>query len=199
LTAGGHSYNIVAGGFAGWRRGSTPDIEPDTWAGCPATAVLEFSMHILLTLILWFAAWLLWSGMTKPLLLVLGVLSCLLVLIFARRMGLLEKRVYSLRFLMRLLPFWGWLGKELVVSNLQVARIVLSRKPPISPTVIRLKALPEGPVGQAFLCNSITLTPGTVTVDEHEGELLVHCLTTEGADALLEGEMNRRVAALGKE
>jgi len=156
-------------------------------------------MQILLTLILWFAAWLLWSGMTKPLLLVLGVLSCLLVLVFARRMGLLEKRVYDPRFLVRLLPFWGWLGKEIVVSNLQVARIVLSRKPSISPRVIRLKALPEGPVGQAFLCNSITLTPGTVTVDEHEGELLVHCLTAEGADALLEGEMNRRVAALGKE
>ena len=156
-------------------------------------------MRILITLILLFTAWLLWSGMTKPLLLVLGVLSCLLVVVLALRMGFFDKSVYSLHLGARLLPFWGWLGKELVVSNLQVARIVLSRKPPISPRVIRLKALPEGPVGRAILCNSITLTPGTVTVAEHEGNLLVHCLTQEGADALLAGDMNRRVAALGRD
>jgi len=156
-------------------------------------------MQILLTLMLWFVAWLLWSGMTKPLLLALGAISCVLVLVLSRRMGFFDKSVYSLHLVWRLIPFWGWLGKELVVSNLQVARIILNPKMPISPTVIRIDALPEGPVGQAILGNSITLTPGTVTVDDHEGTLFVHCLTTEGAHALQEGEMNRRVAALGKD
>ena len=75
----------------------------------------------------------------------------------------------------------------------------MSPKLAINPTVIRLTALPEGPVGQAILGNSITLTPGTVTLDDHEGDLLVHCLTREGAEALQQGEMNRRVAALGKD
>ena len=153
-------------------------------------------MRILLTLLLWFAAWLLWSGMFKPLLIGLGVVSCLLVLVLSKRMDFFEKDVFSLHLVWRLLPFWGWLGKELVVANLQVARVVLSRDMPMSPTVIRLQALSPDPVGQAILGNSITLTPGTVTVDDHEGELLVHCLTREGADALIEGEMNRRVAAL---
>ena len=153
-------------------------------------------MRILLTLLLWFTAWLLWSGMFKPLLIGLGVVSCLLVLVLSKRMDFFEKDVFSLHLVWRLLPFWGWLGKELVVANLQVARVVLSRDMPMSPTVIRLQALSPDPVGQAILGNSITLTPGTVTVDDHEGELLVHCLTREGADALIEGEMNRRVAAL---
>ncbi len=156
-------------------------------------------MRIFLTLILFYAAWLLWSGMTKPLLLVLGAVSCLLVLVLAMRMGFFDRSVYSLHLTGRLLPFWGWLGKELVVANIQVARIVMSPKPAISPTVIKVTALPEGPVGQAILGNSITLTPGTVTLDDHEGELLVHCLTREGAEALQQGEMNRRVAALGKD
>lgn len=156
-------------------------------------------MHILLSLVVWFTAWLLWSGMYKPLLIGLGVVSCLLVLVLARRMGFFHRDVFSLHLVWRLLPFWGWLGKELVVANIQVARIVLGRRLDISPTVIRLDALPEGPVGQAILGNSITLTPGTVTVDDHEGELLVHCLTREGAEALLEGEMNRRVAALSRD
>ena len=153
-------------------------------------------MRVVLTLLLWFLAWLLWSGIYKPLLIVLGVLSCLLVLVLSRRMGFFEKGVYSLHLIWRLLPFWGWLGKELVASNLQVARIVLSPTLPISPTVVKIEALPEDPVGQAILGNSITLTPGTVTLDDHEGVLLVHCLTEEGAEALVEGDMNRRVAAL---
>lgn len=156
-------------------------------------------MHIFWTVILWYVAWLLWSGMTKPLLLVLGALSCLLVLVLSKRMAFFDRSVYSLHLIGGLLPFWGWLGKELVIANLQVARIVMSPKITISPIVIRVPALSEGPVGQAILGNSITLTPGTVTLDDHEGDLLVHCLTREGAEALQEGEMNRRVAALGKD
>ena len=155
-------------------------------------------MRIFLTLLVWFAAWLLWSGLFKPLLIGLGVVSCLLVLGLSQRMGMFNKDVFSLRFIWRLLPFWGWLGKELIVANLEVARVVLSRHMKINPTVIRLQALSGDRVSQAILGNSITLTPGTVTVDDYEGELLVHCLTREGADALIEGEMNRRVAALSR-
>lgn len=155
-------------------------------------------MRIFLTLLVWFTAWLLWSGLFKPLLIGLGVVSCLLVLGLSQRMGMFNKDVFSLRFIWRLLPFWGWLGKELIVANLEVARVVLSRHMKINPTVIRLQALSDDRVSQAILGNSITLTPGTVTVDDYEGELLVHCLTREGADALIEGEMNRRVAALSR-
>ena len=156
-------------------------------------------MHIVFTLLLWFVAWLLWSGLYKPLLITLGILSCLLVLVLSRRMGFFDKSVYSLHLILRLLPFWAWLGKELVISNIAVARIILSPQMKISPMVMQLEALPKGPVGQAILGNSITLTPGTVTLDDYEGRLYVHCLTREGAEALREGEMNRRVAALGED
>ena len=66
-------------------------------------------MRILLTLLLWFTAWLLWSGMFKPLLIGLGVVSCLLVLLLSKRMGFFKQEVYSLHLIWRLLPFWGWL------------------------------------------------------------------------------------------
>ena len=153
-------------------------------------------MHVLLTLALWILAWLLWSGLYNPLLVTLGVLSSLLVLFLARRMGFFERRVYSLHLIVRLMPFWGWLGGQLIRSNLDVARVVLSPGLPISPEIVRIRAEASSPVGQAILGNAITLTPGTVTLDDHEGELIVHCLTREGAEALREGEMNRRVAAL---
>lgn len=153
-------------------------------------------MHTLLTLSLWILAWLLWSGLYQPLLITLGVLSSLLVLYLARRMGFFEGRVYSLHLIARLVPFWGWLGGQLIRSNLEVARIVLSPRMAISPTVVRLRAEPPGPVGQAILGNAITLTPGTVTIDDHDGVLFVHCLTREGARALLDCGINQRVAAL---
>ncbi len=156
-------------------------------------------MYFVLTLLVWFAFWLLWSGLYKPLLIILGIISCLLVFVLARRMAYFDKSIYPPGLIARLIPFWGWLLKELVVTNIQVARIVLSPKMKISPTVVEIEALSEGPIGQAILGNSITLTPGTVTMDDHEGTLIVHCLTKEGAEDLQAGEMNRRVAALGKD
>ena len=153
-------------------------------------------MRTLLTLALWMVAWLLWSGLYKPLLITLGVLSCLLVLVLTRRMTNFSQDFFNLRLTLRLIPFWGWLSGELVKANLQVARIILSPGLPISPTVVRINAKDKEPGSQALLANSITLTPGTVTIDDHEAKLFVHCLTREGAEELREGEMNRRVAEL---
>ena len=77
-----------------------------------------------------------------------------------------------------------------------VAKIILKPSLPISPTVVVLKAEAKTDVGQVILGNSITLSPGTVTLDLHEGQILIHCLTSEGAKELQKGEANRRVAAL---
>ncbi|MDX2463442.1 MAG: Na+/H+ antiporter subunit E [Porticoccus sp.] len=141
-------------------------------------------------------AWLLWSGIYKPLLLGLGVFSCLLSLYLAHRMGALDDSMFSWYVLPRLPRYWVWLLKEITLSSFEVARIILKREMPISPTIIEFDAVPADPVGQAILGNSISLTPGSVTLDIHEGKLTVHCFTQVGADALLEGEMNRRAAAL---
>ena len=144
-------------------------------------------------------AWLLWSGLYKPLLLGLGALSCALTLIIARRMGYFEKEVFAFRYNLSLIGFWAWLGKEIVKSSLQVARIVLTPTLRIDPKVVELDASDLDPVDQALLGNSITLTPGTLTLDVHEGRMLVHALTPESAAAVLDGEMIRRVAALHRD
>ena len=62
--------------------------------------------------------------------------------------------------------------------------------------VVELVASQLSPVDQAILGNSITLTPGTLTLDVSDGRLLVHALTVEGAELLQDGEMLRRVAAI---
>jgi multicomponent Na+:H+ antiporter subunit E len=142
------------------------------------------------------AAWLLWSGIYKPLLLALGLFSCLLTIYIKHRMDYFATDVFVMSFGRRLLGYWLWLGKEVVKSSLDVARIVLSPSLPISPQVVKIKASGKHPVDQAILANSITLTPGTLALDVHEGEIIVHALTRAGADELKRGEMDRRVAAL---
>ena len=142
------------------------------------------------------AAWLLWSGFFKPLLLVLGAVSCALVLVIAHRMHLFDTDVFALRFTTRLVRFWVWLGREIVRSSLEVTRAVLSPRLNISPTVAEFDTRCGHPVDRAILGNSITLTPGTLTVSIDGERFTVHALTEGGARDILTGEMDRKVNRL---
>jgi len=152
-------------------------------------------MSRVLTLLLLGATWLLWSGVYQPLMLGLGLLSCLLALYLGHRMGFFERGIFSLHLLPRLPRFWVWLLIEIVKANLSVAAVVLRPRKAISPTIVDVQT-ESGPIGQTLLANAITLTPGTVTLDVDDGCLRVHCLTRVAADGLLAGEMNRRVSAV---
>ena len=92
-----------------------------------------------------------------------------------------------------------WLLKEIVKANIDVAKIVLDPALPISPRLIRVRASQRTEVGQVIFANSITLTPGTITLDVRDGSMLVHALTQAGADGLQTGDMDARVAALEEE
>lgn len=154
--------------------------------------------RMLILLLLLIAAWVLWSGYLKPLLLGLGAFSCILTVWIVRRMGYFDDEMFAFHYGGRLLGFWAWLGGEVVKSSVEVARVVLQRKVEVEPAVVEIDGSSLGPVDLALLGNSITLTPGTLTLDVYEGRLLVHALTREGADVLKRGEMQRRVAALRK-
>ena len=142
------------------------------------------------------AAWLLWSGIYKPLLLGLGLFSCVLTIYIKHRMEYFQTEVFALQFGRRLIGYWLWLAKEVVKSSLDVARIIVSPSLPISPQVLTIKASSETPVDLVTLANSITLTPGTLALDVYKGEITVHALTKAGADELRKNEMDRRILAL---
>lgn len=151
--------------------------------------------NVLLLLLVLAVSWVLWSGLYKPLVLGLGAFSCVLSAYMAHRMGFFRHQAL-VALLPRLPAYWWWLLREIVASSVEVATVILKPSLPITPTVVELEAQAETPVGLVILGNSITLSPGTATLDLHEGKLLVHCLTRESARALREGEANRRVAQL---
>lgn len=154
-------------------------------------------MRTVVAAMLFAAIWLVWSGIYTPLLLGLGALSCGLVLLLAKRTGFFSTDVYTLHLGLRLPRFWLWLFKELVLANIAVARVVLSRHMPIDPTLVTIDASHLSPAAQATLANSITLTPGTVCHDIDRGHIEVHCLTRANAEDLQKGEMLRRISELG--
>lgn len=139
------------------------------------------------------AVWLLWSGHYGPLLLALGAASLALVLAISLRMRIVDEEGAPIHVLLRLLLYLPWLVLEIVKANVDVAFRILRPELPISPRLIRVKAGQRTDVARVIYANSITLTPGTVTIDTDGDDITVHALTREAAEGVLSGAMDRRV------
>lgn len=137
--------------------------------------------------------WLLLSGHYTATLISYGALSCLAIVWLSFHLGTLDKEALPVHLGLRPFLYIPWLLKEVVVSNIAVIRVILDPRLPIQPRLLRVRASQQSDVGKVMYANSITLTPGTVTLDVRNGEFLVHALTNESAEGLLTGEMDRRV------
>ena len=142
------------------------------------------------------AVWLLFSGHYTVTLITYGAISCAGVVALVAHLGILDHEALPTHLGVRPFLYIPWLLKEVVVSNLSVARVILDPKLPIHPRILSIDASQKTEVGRVIYANSITLTPGTVTLDVRGGKMLVHALTKESAEGLLSGEMDRRVAHL---
>lgn len=140
--------------------------------------------------------WLLLSGFYQPLLLGLGIASSLLVTWIARRMDVVDHEGHPIHLSWRAPLYWSWLAWEIVKSNIDVAKIILAPSLPISPKVIQLPASQKDELGHVIYANSITLTPGTLSIDVIDHTIVVHALTEAGAAALETGDMDRRIVRM---
>jgi multicomponent Na+:H+ antiporter subunit E len=148
------------------------------------------------------SAWLMWSGhytLDSPLIAAFGLLSCLAVTLLSRRMRVKAPHGRDRTLTWRTLFYLPWLVKQIVMSNLTVARLILDPKQRISPRIVRVEATQRGEGALVLFANSITLTPGTISLSVKRGAIVVHALSRPIADDLLGGEMNRRVSALERE
>ena len=157
-------------------------------------------MRILLSLVVTlFGVWLLWSGhytIERTLVLALGIVSCLAVVGIARRMGIVDSEGHPVHLAGRAIVYLPWLLLAIFRSNIDVALRILNPRLPVSPTLIRARATQKTALGKVIYANSITLTPGTVSVDVEDDLVLVHALSRESAEELEGGEMDRRVKAV---
>lgn len=147
--------------------------------------------------------WLMLSGKLEAKFLIVGLAAAgIIAWICLKSLWILDEkreRTYSLLdiSLWRFARYWLWLFVEIVKASLDVARLVVQPKLPIDPQVIEFQCSFKNPIAVTMLINSIILTPGTVTLDVKEGNLfVVHALTYDAAKGLLEGEMQRHIAAV---
>ncbi|GAB4527329.1 MAG: Na+/H+ antiporter subunit E [Amphiplicatus sp.] len=149
------------------------------------------------------AVWLLLSGyFDKPLLLGFGAASVAGSLFLARRAGMIDEEGAPFGLLPRILGYWIWLGGEIGKANVAVARQALALQPKLSPKMIRVPMTQRTNAGRATFANSITLTPGTVSVDLERDHILVHALAESFADeagiALMGMRVTRTEGASGE-
>lgn len=140
-----------------------------------------------------FLFWVVLSGFFTPFLLGAGLVSAAVIVWFARRMEVVDHEGHPVHLGPAALTYWPWLLVEIAKSAWDVTKVVLSRDLSVSPRLVRTSTTQKTAVGVAVYANSITLTPGTISIDVKHGEILVHALTQEGAEGLLSGEMDRRV------
>ena len=143
-----------------------------------------------------FAFWLLLSGHYTVWLVTAGAVVSVTLALLGRRFGFTDEEGHPIDRIPLAIAYWPWLAREIVKSAIGVTRIILDPKLPISPQLFHTKVSARTPVGVATYANSITLTPGTITVaiDREHDRFLVHSLTKAGADDVEAGEMDRRVA-----
>jgi multicomponent Na+:H+ antiporter subunit E len=155
-----------------------------------------------------FGLWMLWSGPYSlpfghaegqhegswKLIFGLGLFSTLLVVALCWRMRILDEELMPLHLTLPTLRYIPWLFVEVVRSNLDVLRRILFG--PIRPIVVTVKASQKGDWARVTYANSITLTPGTLTIEAVDDMLTVHSLSHRGAAVLEKGKLDRRITRL---
>ena len=142
------------------------------------------------------ALWLLLSGYyAKATLLGFGALSVAGTVWLTHHMGLLDREGVPTPVFPGILPYMAWLTFEIGKANVLVAREVLRPRLRLSPKMIRVPAYQPSDLGKTIFGNSVTLTPGTVTVDVDRDSLVIHALTEDLADEAAILAMGERVCA----
>lgn len=145
--------------------------------------------------------WLAWSGhytIHEPLIAAFGAVSCVAVFALSRRMESSQPAVSRHTLGLAVLGYVPYLLWEIVKANIAVTKIILSPNMPIRRQLVKVQASQQGAGARVLHANSITLTPGTISLAVHDDNILVHAIDDAAAEGVLSGEMDRRTHALEK-
>ena len=147
-----------------------------------------------------FVIWFLLSGKTEAKFIILGAVTAILVSIICTPMLHTMKagrRYYIFKFdYLRMIVYFFWLFKEIILSSFDVMKAIISPKDKIHFRLLRFACALQNPAAVVLFMNSITLTPGTITIDIEGNEFVVNALTETAAEGLLAGTMQKKIAEL---
>ncbi len=127
------------------------------------------------------------------------MISIILVVYLTSRMNVVDHESQPLHLFTTKLPaYYFWLGRKIIASNIEVVRHIWLGKDSISPCSRWVPVSQESDMGKVIYANSLTLTPGTISMDLKDDEIYVHALTNSSMKEILDGEMDRRVSRLEK-
>jgi multicomponent Na+:H+ antiporter subunit E len=132
--------------------------------------------------LLLFITWILLAGTAKQELVYGGLASLIISLLFLERLAILADINLNIRALLYSIGYIFVFSWELIKSNLDVARRIISPKLPINPGIVKVKTKLKSPLGRAILANSITLTPGTLTVEMRDQYFYIHWIDVSVSD-----------------
>lgn len=169
----------------------------------PATPSRSRPRHrgLILQIVLLAAVWMILSGKLEPIYYLWGGLSIALVIWLSNKLYHIplaqDEPCGSTRInIPRLTVYLLWLVWQIIKSGVYVAYVVMHPKMPIQPMIVRFTSKQPNVLARVILGNSITLTPGTLTLDIKGSHFTVHALTRDTKDDLVNGDMESRVARL---
>ena len=160
-------------------------------------------VHKLSMFVVLFGFWMVLSGRTETKFVVYGILTAVVttwvtypLLLVPNKDG--SKKYYVFGFsIPKMIMYFFWLMWQLVLANIDVLLATTGQELNIDPKVVRFRFKADNPMASVILANSITLTPGTVTMNvTDDGVYEIHALTVGAAAGVLDGGMQKKVADL---
>lgn len=161
------------------------------------------AVHLLSLFLICIAFWLTLSGSLKPKFIVYGVLASAATAWISYPLLLVPNKSGTKQYFVFGVPAFGfcsycvWLLWQLILANIDVLKATTGKELAINPRVVRFYFKADNPMAYVMLANSITLTPGTVTINVTDEDLFeIHALTDGAAAGVLDGSMQKKVAEL---
>mgnify|MGYP005605767743 FL=1 len=160
-------------------------------------------VHKVCLFLLLFAFWMALAGSLKTKFVIYGIITaattvwlCYPLLLVPNRNGSKKYFVFGVP-IFKFISYIGWLMWQLVLANIDVLKATTSQELDIDPKVVRFYFRADNPMAYVVLANSITLTPGTVTLNvDDEGLFEIHALTVGASEGVLDGSFQKKVADL---
>jgi multicomponent Na+:H+ antiporter subunit E len=169
--------------------------QPDTRGARTSTRVTRRITSFVLTFCLMFVLWVIFSGVFEPFFLGMGVISSLLVAAMYHDFLFPYPRLNYLKFVLVFTAYVFWLLWEVFKANLHLMKLIFHPRMMdiIDPQVVTFRTPLRNTLSLTTMANSITLTPGTVTISvDSEGLFRVHAIDKTSAQGL-KGEMDRKI------